>query len=120
MIFDENNTQRVIEIKNIGDGSADYIQLKLYVNFDDYDFRRDFGNSGWFYSEINDKSEFKKMLRYENPLGILPAKDTIPIRFWMQTLPLRKSDMHSPAILKIFYGEPVPKEIPFTFEIHIK
>lgn len=47
------------------------------------------------------------MFDYADKSGVVPAG-------------LRKQDVKAAALLKIFYGEPVPKEIPFSFEIRTK
>lgn len=107
LFFDPKKTERVIEIKNVGDGTADFIKMRFYVNYEDEDFIRDLRNTGWEHRGINDKPEFKLMFDYADKSGVVPAG-------------LRKQDVKAAALLKIFYGEPVPKEIPFSFEIRTK
>ena len=120
LYFDPKNTHRVLEIKNVGDGTADFIRIRLYVNFDDADFIRDLRNTGWETLGINDKPEFKLMFDYTEGSGVVPAKDSIPVRFWMQNPGLRNMDVKVAALITVFYGEPIPKEVPFTFEIRTK
>jgi hypothetical protein len=116
--FDPSNLQKTILIKNEGDGTADYIRIRLYINYKDDALIRDLGNSGFWKRNISDKPAFSTMLIYErDDINLLPAKDSIPVKFWMQNPHLRKSSVQTAAILMIFYGEPVPIEVPFTFEI---
>ena len=62
LTFNPDNTRRIIEIQNVGDGIAEVIKFRLYVNSQDYRFRRDLFNSGFQPSDINDKPEIAEKL----------------------------------------------------------
>ena len=116
--FDPANLQKTVLIKNEGDGTADYIRMRLYINYEDNALINDFGITGFTRRNISDKLAFSTMLIYERHyINLLPAQDSIPLEFRMQNPHLRKSSVQVAAILMIFYGEPVPIEVPFTLEI---
>ena len=118
--FDPENLQKTVLIKNEGDGTADYIRMRLYINYKDDGLIRDLGNAYFWRQNISDKPAFSTMLVYDAPGGdinLLPAQDAIPVKFHMQNPHLRENSAHVAAILMIFYGEPEPIEVPFTLEI---
>ncbi len=116
--FDPENLKKTVLIRNEGDGTADYIRMRLYINNEDNRLLNDLFNTGFWEENICDKPAFSKMLIYgRNNINLLPAQDSIPLEFWMQNPQSRKSSVHAAAILMIFYGEPVPIEVPFTLEI---
>jgi len=116
-IFDPQNLRKIIEIKNLGDGTADQLRMRLYLNYEDEDLVRDLNNGSWVKSEPNDKPEFVAMFIYRNESIVIPAQGSISMSWYMQNPHLRKKNIKVRALLKIFYGEPVPGEVPFSFEI---
>jgi len=120
LLFDPKNTNRAIEIKNVGDGTADFIKIRFYVNYEDEYLIQDLNITYWAQRGINDKPEYKLMFDYAGKSAMVPPQDSMPVRFMIDKPGLRKQDVKVAALLKIFYGEPAPKEVPFTFEIRTK
>lgn len=127
IIFNPTNKYKTITVKNIGDGTADFIRMRIYTNSKDPDLNRDIsfaGNREGLYSDrhegLSDKPGFDFMHSYYTKIGLLPAQDEIPITFHMQNPDLRKEDASAAVILMIFYGEPQPVEVPFTIQINNK
>lgn len=125
---------KTIVIKNVGDGTAEYISMRLYLTSEDdqlvqiwpvgnFRFGDDNENPRLFFDDfrfggVNDKPEFKWFYRYDRKTFILPAKDSFSTEFFLVNHHLIKHDTKATAIIKIFYGEPTPIEVPFTIEIN--
>jgi hypothetical protein len=117
LIFNPQTIKRFVELKNLGDGTAEQVRIRLYLNYVDDDLIRDLRNESWFKSEVNDRSEFVAMFIYEKESVMIPAQGSITLPWWMQNPQLRKANIKTKGLLKVFYGEPSPGEFPFTFEI---
>lgn len=116
--FDPDEKRRkAIVIKNVGDGAAEHVTMRLYLNseHDKLDYILWF--DAFHQNGVNDKPEFKLSFRYGRDAFMLPAKDSFSIGFHLGNFHLIKRDTIVTAILKIFYGEPAPQEVPFTIEI---
>jgi len=117
LIFNPKTIKRFVELKNLGDGTAEQVRIRLYLNYVDDDLIRDLGIASWFKSEVNDNSEFAAMFIYEKESVMIPAQGSISLTWWIQNPHLRKANIKTRGLLKVFYGEPLPGEFPFTFEI---
>jgi hypothetical protein len=116
--FDSANLHKTVLIKNEGDGTADYIKMRLYINSVDDKLIGDLFFSRFLKLDTSDKPAFSTMLIYRSEdINLFPAQDSIPIKFSMYHAQSKKSDVQVAAILMIYYGEPIPIEVPFTFEI---
>ena len=117
LIFDKQNNSRSFLIRNEGAGVAIFVRIRLYLDCRDKDLERDFANTSWFYADFNDKPGFKYMLELNQTYDHIAPKDAVSVDLRIRNLHIRNADIESPALLVIFYGEPEPKEIPFTFKI---
>ena len=117
----EDERRKTIEIKNVGDGSTENVKMSLYVNSSNDEFDR-FCYFDYFSKDsLNDKPEFKWYYRYMNYSFVLPAKDSFPISIEaVNTHLLKQEEATATAILRVFYGEPTPEEIPFSIKIEKK
>ena len=123
MSFKSNNEKEIV-IENSGEGTAEFIKMRLYVDCPDDYFH------SYFYIEKpiredyfhNDDPNYKWHYVYDiDPLPF-PAKDTILIRFRIGGMGdnLKEEKTIAKAYLKVFYGESTPKKIPFTIELSLK
>jgi hypothetical protein len=117
----ENNTitfqgggQKIIEIKNIGDGTAEYFDYYIYIkNPHDSSLSPYILGYDWHQVEFNDESAFdlKFTQRIRSDIKF-PARDLTHIRLLPDFVNQKKFEVQ--ALLKIFYGEPEPKLVPFV------
>lgn len=120
LIFDPKTIKRFVELKNLGDGTAEQVRIRLYINHVDDALVRDLGNELWFRSEVNDRPDFEAMFVYGKESVMIPAQGSITLPWWMQGPESRKTNIKTRGLLKVFYGEPLPGEFPFSFEIRNK
>jgi len=108
-------------VKNIGDGTAENIKIRLYINSDDDDLKKYIGYR-FDMLDINDKPEFKWVYLYSSEDIVLPPKDSFSFDI-MQFMAVKvdsepiSKNINAIALLKIFYNEPTPIEIPFSIKI---
>ena len=114
LIIDNNrsiDTYR-FEIRNIGDGVAREVLYRLYLKGKN-EWKSFSGN--FHLIEINDEPGFSQVFEWDNFFLFIPPQGSkifdIPIR--SKNL---KDEEKVEAMLKIFYGEPEPVKIKFTFE----
>jgi len=121
--FAVDNRNEVIVIKNTGDGTAEYVTMSLYMTSEDTDFHDMIHFSGFNKLDHSEDAAFKWSYRYAEALPLggdipkLPAQDSVLIYVDDYTSGKLKTDVKGTALLKVYYGEPSPKEIPFTIEI---
>jgi len=118
----EDTSVKKIVLKNIGDGTADYTKLNLYLDYEIENSYVIFKLTHFKMSKfIRNEKPNVKLLFVSNNNDIretrIPAKDELSFDFSLQNNHLIKKDIFVNAILKVFYGEPNPLEIPFTIEI---
>jgi hypothetical protein len=119
LVLDSKHTKKFIELKNIGDGSTDQVKIRLYLNYEDEDLILNLQNTNWQKSDFNDRPEYAAMFVYDYAFSISPQA-SVPIDIWIQNPEFRKNKVETSALLKIFYGEPIPYEVTFSFEIQNK
>ena len=120
LLFDKTHRYRTVQIRNEGAGIAKFVRMRLYLDIRDKDLVNDFGQTAWVYANFNDKPGFKYMLEQKQTYDYIAAKDSITAGFWVHNPHTREKDVESSALLVIFYGEPEPREINFTFKINSK
>lgn len=109
-----------IMIKNIGDGAAENVTMRLYINSENDNLSSILFFEDFRPVSFNDRPEFKWSYRnYENPF-VLPAQDSFLSKLRLIGPNMAEGDIQATAILQIFYGEPTPQEMPFTIEIKKK
>ena len=113
----DEKLEKAIFIKNVGDGATEHVTMHLYLNSEHDKLDNILWFDGFEQHGVNDKPEFKLSFRYDRDAFILPAKDSFSIGLQLANFHLIKRDTIVTAILKIFYGEPAPQEVPFTIEI---
>jgi hypothetical protein len=106
-----------IVIKNVGDGAAENVTMRLYLAGDHEYLHSILQSFDFRFPAVNDKPEFKVVYGYEREPFVLPAQDSFSTHFEMSQPQLITKDTRITALLKIFYGEPAPVEIPFTIEL---
>lgn len=117
LLFNKQNINRSIQVRNEGNGVATFVRLRLYIDCRDIDLVRDFGSSNWSYADFNDKPGYKYMLEFDQTHDHIAPKDSFSFEFWINSSQNRTENIESPALLVVFYGAPEPKEFPFTFKI---
>lgn len=122
--LDANKTSAIIEIKNIGDGTADFAKVRLYLDTEDGDVRNIVGGNWWIIPASNDKPEFKRTLEYINNsrIMLLPVQDSTYVDMRLQAMPDSSDKFKNVkvnALLRVYYGEPIPMDIPFTVDARI-
>ncbi len=103
-------------IKNVGDGPAENVVIRLYVDTDEYIPVR--GISGkWDEENISDESDFAQVfVRY-----LFLARGTGLIPQDSQTFGIQIDDeIRAEAMLKILFGQSEPRRIPFTLVVQKK
>lgn len=115
--FDPKNYKRLIELKNVGGRTADFITLRLYLNNDDPNLIDDMRGRQWWPLDINDKPEFKVTLKYDETINFLLPQDSVTLEFAMYHVRERVQNIRTTALLKVIYGEPTPLEAPFIIEL---
>ncbi|EKD49940.1 MAG: hypothetical protein ACD_63C00005G0001 [uncultured bacterium] len=114
-------SKKYIRIKNIGDGRADYVKLKLYMKIKEKVFSRDPRSERDWEDYKSDREGYDILLLSMGgayPLETIPIllpQDVADIEFYYAK-PVNKEQIVD-ALLVIFYGEPNPIEIPFKFEL---
>jgi len=105
---------RILELRNLGDGPARNIKIRLYINdkqkLDDYGIQYD-----WQFLELNDEPEFSKAFEFRQSIDYLDPKNSIPLQFGIQTL--KGEPLQTSALLKIYYGQPEPKKVLFSVDV---
>ena len=118
--FDAAHPSALIELKNVGDGTADFIKYRIYLMSEDNALLKMFEYGNWR-STINDKPEFKKAFENVDPRydSNLPAQDTRSLGIFLERVNDRYivSNIKATVLLRIFYGEPLPLDLPFVIEI---
>ena len=118
VVYGPHFPQKEFIIFNEGDGTADYIKVYLYVDQGKDEWFPNQDSTGWEKYLGSDNPEFEYMLKYEFwKESRLPARDFMPIYLEAGCQRSQKEDIRARAMLKIFYDEPVPVEIPFTLEL---
>ena len=107
---------QTLEIKNIGDAPATIIRLHLYI-LDDKGIDQNGITYSWQYSYFNDEPQYSKLFTFGDEQYLDP-KESFPVELGVQTL--RGKEWTTPAQLKIYYGQPDPKLIPFTINVAAK
>lgn len=115
--------EKEIIVKNSGDGTAEFIKMRLYIDSSHDIFGRliRIGPRDRFKErlDLNDDHNYKWHYIYELYPLPFPAKDTIKIKIQF-SVRAPKEEVEARALLKVFCGEPEPKEIPFTIKLSPK
>lgn len=116
VILGPKRSRAMIEVRNNGTGTADFLSLTLYVEHDDEDVQAVLNKASFFKQQTNDKPEFQAMYRHGH-LPRLPAQDSRIVGLFSDSLPLKKDKTRTRVLLRTYCGEPIPDEFPFTLEI---
>lgn len=110
----QQDESKVLELKNVGDKPASEIKLHLYISDE-----KGIDNYGifysWQYSYFNDEPEYSKLFTL-SAASYLEAKESSPVEMGVRTLKGEK--WATGALLKIYYGQPEPKLVPFRIQVH--
>jgi hypothetical protein len=119
LTFTQNEYQKVIEVKNIGDGTADYFDYNVYVKKPKVILlNTPFLIGDLDTTEFNDETSFDSKMTARIQMGTkIPAGDTVYIKLRPDFSQNKKGDEQVQTLLKIFYGEPEPKRIPFDMRL---
>jgi hypothetical protein len=115
IIFSRNNKNKIIEIKNTGDWTASDFKCYLYIKMPRGVSLGQRFLYDWEPIENNDESlayDLKMELLIPNDYK-LPAKDLFHIKLEPNFNNINNGDIQVSVLLKIFYGESEPKNIPF-------
>jgi hypothetical protein len=120
LTFTCSGERKIIVIKNVGDGTADYFDYNVYVKMpQDIPSNPSWVlGSDWEQMELNDETffDFKMAQRLSGGLK-LPAGDVFHMKLQPYFRPQEKFDVQVQALLKIFYGDAEPKRIPFVMRL---
>jgi hypothetical protein len=121
--FDHSNKTRNIVIRNVGDGTAEFIKVKLYIQSKTNYFDKNSSDYRTWQEVESDKTHFDMVLLSEGsafPMDkhfYLAAKDTMTFSLSVKRdLVMPAATIIVDAILVVFYGEPNYLEVPFSFE----
>jgi hypothetical protein len=118
----ESGYIRPIMIKNVGDAPSKLVTIRLFLKKDaeEKDFRFQPG-SHWSEIGIHEEAGYPIAYEYFSPIDFLDAKETIIISFGFHPSkrPMIHKEFQSPALLKLYYGEPEPRQVQFTVEAKV-
>jgi hypothetical protein len=121
LTFTQNSNRKIIEVKNTGDGTAEFIEVRLYVRkTDDSVLPPTFLDTLYdpWRQLHNDEPDYTHAFVKEIDKGVLlPAQSLLPVTLVIYVNAEKKIDAEVPTMLKIFYGEPEPKRIRFGLRV---
>lgn len=134
LTYSKEDLCKIIAIKNTGDGTAENIQTRLYLDIEKHfkdgtdPWPGEYGGYIWEILDIKDEPGFLEGFQYGGEVSFLDPKNsyTVPVCFgrsihvtqdgksWIR---IKRASFRTPALLKIYYGQPEPKRIPFTIVV---
>ncbi len=103
-----------LELKNIGDGPARNIRVRLYANLEkQFDVTGD--QTQWQALSISDEAGYSRAFETYQPFSSIDPKESRPLDI---SLPVEAMGIQTfPLLMKIFYEQPEPRRYVFTISV---
>jgi hypothetical protein len=117
VVCDVTAPRKFLKIYNAGDGTADFVKMRLFVKSKDEAVKMAFSCAEWGDDNVSIDPEYQSVFLYRHQFDRLAAQDFVSIPLVScQPQEGPTSGTKVVALMKLSFGEAEPKQIPFTVE----